>query len=139
MRRMAFRGAPPGTLERSTAYDDSLAARDWLPPALLLMADVVIALLASGNMAVVASAVVAATAYLTLVRRLKGPALGTPAASRGAASAVLPARPATISAAPFPTPQAGTVSKDLKWVQATIAEPTPAQPPPGRSRDRPLG
>lgn len=105
---------------------------DWLPALLLLIADIVIALAASGNLLVVGFAVLVAAAYVTVMRRLSRAPLAVSASGR-AATAIVPA------ASPLVSPSAGTVRKDLAWVRGTIAEPMPGQRPTRAPRDRPRG
>jgi hypothetical protein len=128
VRRMALRGALPAP-ESGSPLDEGLAAHDWLPALLVLIANVVIALSASGNLIVVAIAVLVAAAYLTFIWRLSRRRLP-------AAPASSPAAPLIVASASPLTPYGGTVRRDLAWLQGTMAEPMPEQPR-ARAPDRP--
>jgi hypothetical protein len=130
VRRMALRGALPRPApESGSPLDEGLAVHDWLPVLLVLIADIVIALTASGNVIVVAVAVLVAAAYLTVIRRLsRRPLPGAPASSP-AASLIVP------SASPL-TSYGGTVRRDLAWLQGTIVDPMPEPPRARAPRDR---
>jgi hypothetical protein len=128
VQRIALRGALPRPApEKGSPLDEGLAVHDWLPALFVLIANVVIALSASGNLIVVAIAVLVAAAYLAAIRRLsRRPRPGAPASSR-AAPLIVP------SASPH-IPYSGRARRDLAWLQGTIAEPMPEQP---RAPDRP--
>jgi hypothetical protein len=135
VRRMALPGALPRPAPKSgSPLDEGLAVHDWLPALLVLIADVVIALSASGNLIVVAMTVLVAAAYVTVIgtvlrRFSRGPVPAGPV-NRAAAPLIVP-RAASL------TPYGGAVRRDLAWLQGTMTEPMPGQPRACAPRERP--
>ena len=130
VRRIALHGARPRTIEPTTPRQP-LALHDWLPAMLVLIANVALALATTSDLTVVTAAVLVVAAYVFLIRWLSHAPLASSLPARGTATGIAARR--------LVAPPAGTVSRDLAWLQGTIGDPLPGQRRAPPSRDRPRG
>ena len=138
VRRMALRSPPAWVSERTMPRGERIVPRDWLPAVFVLVADLVLAFVASGNPFTVGLVALVVAAYLIVIRWLTRAAV--PALPSAAIREHGRAAPPIVSTAPrLASPPEGAAQTDLAWIKRTIGEPMPERRPEPRTRDRPRG